>query len=151
MIERSSLEEVRNVLQTAKTIAVLGISSDAKKPGFFVPDYLFTKGYRIIGVNPELARGSVKLFGERVRSYLSDIEESVDVVDVFRRPDLLESHLRDLLAMQPPPKLVWLQQGIRNANFAKAVLEAGIEVIQDRCMLADHQNFMLADHQNSGV
>jgi uncharacterized protein len=139
MIERSTTEEITEVLQTAKTIAVLGISSDAKKPGFYVPDYLFTHGYRIIGVNPELSRGSVKLFGERVRARLSDIEEPVDVVDVFRRPDLLEAHLRDLFAMQPAPKLVWLQQGIRNANFAKAVMAAGIEMVQDRCMLADHQ------------
>jgi uncharacterized protein len=143
MNERIGLSEVKEVLENTKTIAVLGISSDARKAGFYVPDYLFSKGYRIIGVNPELARGNTSLFGEKVRANLSEIDEPIDVVDVFRRPDLLESHLPDIFGMDPAPQLVWLQQGIRNTNFARALLEAGIEVVQDRCMLADHRDLGL--------
>jgi uncharacterized protein len=74
-----------------------------------------------------------------VRSTLASLGEPVDIVDVFRRPDLLPGHLADLLAMQPRPRLVWLQLGIRNDAFARAVTDASIDVVQNRCTLADHR------------
>ena len=67
----------------------------------------------------------------------------MDVVDVFRRSELLPSHVADILAMEPRPELVWLQLGIRNDAVARELSAAGIEVIQDRCMLADHQRLRL--------
>jgi len=74
-----------------------------------------------------------------VRSTLAEIGEPIDLVDVFRRPEHLPGHLDDILAMKPRPRLVWLQLGIRNDAFARTVDSAGIDVVQDRCTLADHR------------
>lgn len=136
-LERRDLASVKPILETARTIAVLGISANLDKPAHFVPLYAAQHGYRVIPVNPLLAGQT--LFGEPVRSSLAEISEPVDIVDVFRRPELLPDHLEDILAMNPRPKLVWLQLGIRNDEFAKKLLKAGIEVVQDRCLLADHR------------
>lgn len=136
-LERRDLASVKPILETARTIAVLGVSTNPDKPAHFVPLYAAQRGYRVIPVNPLLAGQT--LFGEAVRSSLTAVSEPVDIVDVFRRPELLPDHLEDILAMNPRPKLVWLQLGIRNDEFAKKLLEAGIEVVQDRCLLADHR------------
>ena len=136
-IERRDLASVKPVLETARTIAVLGVSSNPDKPAHYVPLYATQHGYRVIPVNLLLA--GQNLFGEPVRSSLAEIGEAVDIVDVFRRAELLPDHLGDILAMNPRPKLVWLQLGIRNDDFARKLLEAGIEVVQDRCLLADHR------------
>jgi predicted CoA-binding protein len=79
------------------------------------------------------------LWGEAVRASLTDLGEPVDIVDVFRRPDLLPGHLDEIRAMTPRPRLVWLQLGIRNDAFAHAVEVLGIDVVQDHCALADHR------------
>lgn len=137
MAELTTDIEVAAALRAARTIAVLGAHEQPTKPAFYVPDYLHGQGYRIVPVNPQLA-GKV-LWGEAVRATLAEIGEAIDIVDVFRRPELLAGHLDDLRSMRPPPKLVWLQLGIRNDAFAKDVQRAGMDVVQDRCTLADHQ------------
>ena len=83
-----------------------------------------------------------------VRATLAELGEPVDIVDVFRRPDLLPGHLADVLAMAPRPRLVWLQLGIRNDAFARAVQDAGSDVVQDRCTLADHRGIRLGPVQS---
>ena len=139
--ERIGIDEARDVLQAAKTIAVVGVSAAPEKPAHYVPEYMHQQGYRIIPVNASMAGQTA--FGEPVRSSLAEIREPVDVVDMFRRAEHLEGHLEDILAMNPRPKLVWLQLGIRNDDFTKKLLETGIEVVQDRCLLADHRNLGL--------
>ena len=143
--ERIGLQDAREVLETAKTVAVVGVSASPEKPAHYVPDYLHQHGYRIIPVNATLEGQT--MFDEPVRATLASIQEPVDVVDMFRRAEHLEGHLDDILAMNPRPKLVWLQLGIRNDEFAHKLLEAGIEVVQDRCMLADHRNLGLGRTQ----
>jgi hypothetical protein len=133
----NTLQSVKPVLETARVVAVLGASASPDKPAHYVPKYAADKGYRVIPVNPGLE--GQELFGEPVRPSLAAIGEPVDIVDVFRRPEVLDTHLDDILAMNPRPKLVWLQLGIRNDDFAAKLFEAGIEVIQDRCLLADHR------------
>ncbi len=140
-IERIGIENVQGVLETAKTVAVVGVSANPEKPAHYVPEYLHQRGYRIIPVNSSMAGQT--LFGEPVRESLAEIKQAVDVVDMFRRAENLDGHLQDILAMNPRPKLVWLQLGIRNDEFAVKLLEAGIEVVQDRCMLADHKRLHL--------
>ncbi len=140
-IERIGIENVQEVLETAKTVAVVGVSANQEKPAHYVPEYLHQHGYRVIPVNSSLAGQT--LFDESVRGNLAEIRQPVDVVDMFRRAEHLDGHLEDILAMNPRPKLVWLQLGIRNDEFAVKLLEAGIEVVQDRCMLADHKNLHL--------
>lgn len=140
-IQHVGLASVKPILETARTIAVLGVSASPEKPAHFVPLYAAQHQYRVIPVNPLLTGQT--LFGETVRSSLAEIKEPVDIVDIFRRAEILPDHLEDILAMTPRPKLVWLQLGIKNDVFAQKLLEAGIEIVQDRCLLADHRSLGL--------
>lgn len=137
MSEIVTTTAVAEALRSARTIAVLGAHHDAIRAACYVPDYLRAQGYRIFPVNPALA--GTTLWGEPVRATLASILAPVDIVDVFRRPDLLPGHLDDILAMSPRPRIVWLQLGIRNDAFARDLSAAGIDVVQDRCTLADHR------------
>lgn len=139
--EVRSLDRVREILSDARTIAVLGASTKPERPAFYVPDYLHAVGYRIIPVNPlhvEQTR-----WGERFEPNLTALKQSVDIVDVFRHPRFLPQHLPDLLGMRPAPKVVWFQIGICNDEVAAQLIAAGIEVVQDRCTLADHRQMRL--------
>jgi uncharacterized protein len=132
---------LRDILTGSPTVAVLGIHHEQEKAAFYVPEYLHDEGYRVIGVNPELVDET--LFGERVRATLREISEPVDLVDVFRKSDVIPQHVEDILAMQPKPKVVWFQLGIKHDEAARRLEEAGILVIQNRCTLADHQRLGL--------
>lgn len=129
------------ILAEARTIAVLGAHDDPSRPACYVPDYLHSQGYRVLPVNPRLV--GRQLWGEPVRATLAELKETVDVVDVFRRPEFLPGHEADILAMDPGPAVVWLQLGIRHDEFARRLQAAGIAVVQDRCTLADHRRFGL--------
>jgi predicted CoA-binding protein len=126
---------LRTILATSPTVAVLGIRDDPAAAGFYVPEYLHDVGYRVLGVNPGLA--GRMMFGEPVRASLGEITDPIDMVDVFRRADQLHLHLDELIAARP--RVVWFQQGIRNDRVASQLEAAGIEVVQDRCTLSDHQ------------
>jgi predicted CoA-binding protein len=134
-------DRLREILTESPTIAVLGIHIEPEKAAFYVPEYLHDEGYRILGVNP-VFRGKT-LFDSPVRDTLAEIREPVDLVDVFRRSELIPDHVEDILAMEPRPKYVWFQLGIRNDAAAQILEAAGITVIQNRCTLADHQRLGL--------
>lgn len=142
MPELTQIKDIVNVLQTSKVVAVVGFHPDTTRPAHYVPEYLHRRGYKIIPVNPALAGRHLSFFGHKAISTLAEITESVDVVEVFRRSDKVMDHLEDILAMNPRPKTVWLQQGIRNDEFAEKLVQQGIQVIQDRCMLADHRQYL---------
>lgn len=131
--------DIGRVLQDSKTVAVLGLHPDPSKPAHYVPEYLSRQGYSIIPVNPALADNGKTYFGSKAVATLAEIGVPVDVVEVFRRSDKVRDHLGDILSMQPLPKVVWLQQGVRDDSVAQELAQHGIEVIQDRCMLADHR------------
>ena len=138
MPELTTEAQIREVLARARTIAVLGAHDQPSRPAFYVPDYLHRQGYKIIPVNPALAGQT--LWGEVVRRELAGIAEPVDIVDIFRRSEaLVPAHEADILAMKPRPKVVWLQLGIRSDELARAMTAVGIDVVQDRCTLADHR------------
>jgi predicted CoA-binding protein len=84
-------------------------------------------------------------FGNPFVASLADLGEPIDILDVFRRPELVAGHTAEILAMSPLPRVVWLQLGIRDDAFARTVRDAGITVVQDRCMLADHRRLGLPD------
>lgn len=128
---------IRAVLERTKTVAVLGAHFERHRAAFYVPAYLRAQGYRVIGVNPKLV--NTELFGEPVVASLADAPVAVDLVDVFRRSELVEGHLEELLAMEPLPKVVWMQLGVRHDGVAAALVDAGVDVVQDRCALADHR------------
>jgi predicted CoA-binding protein len=132
---------LREILTASPTVAVLGIHREPEKAAFYVPEYLHDEGYRVIGVNPEFTAET--LFGEKVRATLREIGEPIDIVDVFRKADAIPTHVDDILAMTPRPKVVWFQLGIKHAEAAKQLEDAGITVIQNRCTLADHQRLGL--------
>lgn len=131
--------DVIRVLKESRVVAVVGFHHDAMKPAHYVPEYLHRQGYTIIPVNPSLAARDRSFFGQKAVSTLAEITVPVDVVEIFRRSDKVAGHLTDILAMQPLPGVVWLQQGIRDEATARELNAHGIDVIQDRCMLADHR------------
>ncbi len=130
-------DEIRRVLASAKVVAVLGANDDPPRPAYYVPDYLHDKGFKIRPVNP--AKLGTRLWGATFVASLGDVGEPIDVVDVFRRSDQLAMHVDEILALRPLPKVVWFQSGIRDGAVAKALAAAGIDVVQDRCMLQDHR------------
>lgn len=125
------------LLKTARTVAVLGAHPDPARPAHYVPAYLAERGYRIVPVNATRLHES--LFGEDIRGSLTEIDEPVDVVDVFRPSEAVAGHLDEILAMRPRPGAVWLQLGIRDDATAERLRAAGIRVVQDLCMLAEHR------------
>lgn len=139
MVDLRGLPDVRAVLKGARTVAVLGAHPTPSRAAFYVPDYLYSHGYRILPVNPRFAGRGLSLWGEPIRATLAELREPVHIVDVFRASDAVPLHVDDILAMDPAPGLVWLQLGIRNDEVAQAMKDAGIGFIQDRCTLADHR------------
>lgn len=137
MPELVTLDAIRRVLEDSHTIAVLGAHTQRIRAACYVPEYLHSVGYRIFPVNPRFAGQT--LWQAPVTAQLADLETPIDMVDVFRPADKLFGHLDDILAMQPLPRVVWLQLRIRNDDFARHLLDAGIDVVQDRCTLADHR------------
>ena len=130
--------EIRDLLNETRTIAVLGIKTEAQagQAAFYVPSYLQTAGFQIIPVPvyyPEVTR----ILGQQVFRRLVDIPVDVDLVNVFRRSEDVPPHVQDILAKMP--KAVWLQSGIRNDTVAETLAKAGIKVVQDRCLMVDHR------------
>lgn len=129
---------LRALLSGVKRVAVLGIKTEAKadQAAFYVPKYLVGAGLEVVPV-PVYFPEVTEILGRKVYRKLADIPGEVDLVDVFRRPEDLDAHLDDLLAKKP--KAVWLQLGIRNDAFAEKLARAGIQVVQDRCLMVEHR------------
>jgi O-acetylhomoserine (thiol)-lyase len=125
---------LRQILELTRTIALVGASANWNRPSHLVMKYLQLKGYRVIPVNPGIA-GQI-LNGERVYGSLRDIEEPVDVVDIFRAAAQVPPLVEDAIAIGA--KTVWMQLGIRNAAAAARAEAAGIAVVQDRCMKIEY-------------
>lgn len=118
------------VFRRARTVAMVGASPNWNRPSYFVMKYLQRKGYRVIPVNP-VALGQT-ILGMEVVGSLKDIDERVDVVDVFRRADAVPAITDDTIAMGVP--VLWLQLGVRHPDAVARAREAGLTVVQDRCM-----------------
>ncbi len=124
------LIHISKILSEAKTIAVVGISRQPNKTSREIADFLAKKGYNVVGVNPSF--NSEKVNGFKIYSKLTDIPFKVDIVNVFRRSEDIPGIIEDVLAVKP--KVLWLQQGIRNDEAVKPALDNGIEVLQDKCI-----------------
>ncbi len=129
---------IRELLAETKTIAVLGIKTEmqAGQPALYVPSYMQSAGFKIIPV-PVYYPDVTEILGEKVYRKLIDIREDVDMVNVFRRSQDIPAHLDDILAKKP--KSVWIQLGISHNEVAKELAQAGIKVVQDRCLMVDHR------------
>ncbi len=130
--------DAREIARSAKRVAVLGIKTEqhATQPAYYVPEYLEYAGVEVIPV-PVYFPDVEQILGSTVFRRVSDIPGRVDIVDVFRRSQDLGPHLDDLIAARP--YCVWLQQGIRDDLFAQKLTAAGIDVVQDRCLMVDHR------------
>src|SRR5438874_12419062 len=127
---------MRDIIRQTKTIAVLGIKpeSHADQPAHYVPAHMAAAGYEVIPV-PVYYPDVTEILGKRVVRKLADISGPVDMVNVFRRPNDIPQHVDDIVAKKP--KYVWFQLGIRNDEAAQQLAEAGIKVVQDRCLMVE--------------
>jgi len=133
-----SSEQIGELLLTIRRIAVLGIKTErqAGQPAFYVPEYLASAGFEIIPV-PVYYPEVTEILGQKVYRRLSEIPAAVDLVNVFRRSEDIDQHVEDLLTKAP--KAVWFQLGIRNNQAAERLAKAGIQVVQNRCIMVDHR------------
>jgi uncharacterized protein len=130
--------EVARIAAQAKRVAVLGIKTEqqANQPAYYVAEYLHEAGVEVVPV-PVYYPEAKQILGRKVYRRVQDVPGEVDIVDVFRRPDDLPPHLDDIVAKRP--KVVWLQSGIRHPGFAQQLIEQGIDVVQDRCLMVEHR------------
>ena len=124
--------EIRELLESSETIAVVGLSSSRMRPSYGVAEYMQRAGYRIIPVNPN----EEEVLGEPAVDRLEDIREKVDIVDVFRRPEFVPEIVDSAIAIGA--KALWLQEGVIHEAAAKRARDAGLFVAMDLCIMKEH-------------
>jgi uncharacterized protein len=131
-------DQIRQVLEKAKTIAVVGLASSPLRPSYGVSAYMQQQGYRIIPVNPTIADS----LGEKAYPSLRDIpkEIKIDIVDVFRRPEAVPEIVDDVIELKLP--VLWLQETVVHEEAAEKARKAGVLVIMDQCILKDHRRLL---------
>ena len=129
---------LRALIASTHSIAVLGIKAGETEDAYRVPRYLQAAGHRILPVNPKLQ----SVLGEPCAARLADLGEPVDMIDVFRASQHIARHVDEILAMDPRPRCVWLQLGIRDDASATRLETRGIAVVQDRCLLVEHRRLL---------
>jgi len=122
---------IRGILNTVKTIAMVGASAKDNRPSYFAFKYLGERGYNMIPVNPGLA--GKELLGRKIYAKLSDIPEPVDMVDIFRGAKYAVPIVQEALAMSPRPRVIWMQLTVRNDEAAALAEANGMKVVMDRC------------------
>ncbi len=125
---------IARILATTRRIAVLGIKTDPEQPAYYVPDYAQHAGFEIVPV-PVYYPDVTEIMGERVYRRVADIPGDIDMVNVFRRPHDVPQHVDDIIAKKP--KSVWMQLGISNSTAAERLARAGIDVVQNRCLMVE--------------
>jgi predicted CoA-binding protein len=128
----STIAELRRILKTNHTIAVVGLSADWYRPSYFAAKYMQEHGFRIIPVNPKYD----EILGEKCYPNLKAIPEPVDIVDVFRKPDDCAPIAQDAVAIGA--KVLWLQLGVVNEEAARVAEAGGLEVVMDRCVKIEY-------------
>jgi uncharacterized protein len=128
--------EIREILESARTIAVVGLSADPLRISNSVSHYMQEKGYRIIPVNPTITEA----LGEKAYPSLKDVPVPVDIVNVFRRSEDVPPVADAAIAINA--KVLWIQEGIVNQAAAQKAESAGLKVIMDRCIMVEHRNLM---------
>jgi len=128
---------IPELLRSARTIAVVGLSSKSYRPSYGVSHYMQQSGYRIIPVNPE----ETEVLGEKAYARLQDVPEHVDIVDIFRRSE----HVPEIVdaAIQIGAGSIWMQEGVVHAEAAEKARQAGLAVVMDRCILKEHSRLAL--------
>jgi predicted CoA-binding protein len=131
-LEINSKETISKVLDDCKTIAVVGLSSNPRRPSYGVASYMRGRGYKVIPVNPNEA----EVFGDKAYPFLADVPDKIDLVDVFRRSSEAGSAVDQAIAVGA--QAVWLQEGVIDEAAAQRAQDAGLLVVMDRCWLKEH-------------
>ena len=122
---------IRGILQSVKTVALVGASNNAVRPSYFVMKYMLDKGYEVIPVNPGLA--GQEILGQKVYASLKDIPQPVDMVDIFRNAEAAGPITDEALSLTPRPKVIWMQLSVRNDEAAARAEAQGLQVVMNRC------------------
>lgn len=122
---------IRGILNTVKTVAMVGFSPKENRPSYFVFKYLLERGYRVLPVNP--GQAGKEALGQKIYASLSDIPEPIDMVDIFRGSEHVLPIVQEALALQPKPAVIWMQLTVHNDEAAKLAEDAGIKVVMNRC------------------
>ena len=132
-------DPISDILKRSKTIAVVGLSSNPRRPSHEVTEYMQAAGYRIIPVNPKEA----EVLGEKSYARLEDVPEKVDVVSIFRRPEEVPPVVESAIRIGAP--VVWMQLGIESEDAAEKARAAGLAVVEDACILIEHRKRVTCD------
>lgn len=128
MNDREELKQICALLHSAKTIAVVGLSDNPGRTSFQISEVMASRGYKVVGVNPMIKKaGAFDVYAN-----LKDVPFEIDIVNVFRRSETIPEIIEEVLSVNP--KALWLQQGVRNDEAVKPVIEKGIQTIQDKCI-----------------
>ena len=128
---------LKTVLNRTKTVAVVGVSTNTVRPSFYVARYLALKGYKVIPINP--GHAGKEMFGTIVRASLSEIDEPVDMVDIFRRSEAVPPIVDEALEQLPGLQTIWMQIGVQHDEAAAKARAAGVDVIMNRCPKIEYQ------------
>ncbi len=126
-------DDIKELLQRAHNIAVVGLSSSPLRPSHGVAAYMQSHGYHIIPVNPQI-RGAL---GEKAYPSLREVPERIDIVNIFRRPEFVEEIVDEAIELKLP--VIWMQEDVINEQAAEKARQAGLFVVMDRCILKEHQ------------
>jgi predicted CoA-binding protein len=122
---------IRGILNTVKSIAMVGLSPKDNRPSYFAFKYLLERGYNMIAVNP--GQAGREILRRKVYARLSDIPEPIDMVDIFRAPQYATAIVEEALTLKPRPQVIWMQLGVRNDAAARLAESAGLKVVMNRC------------------
>jgi hypothetical protein len=134
--KRMNDQSLREILSTARTIAVVGLSSNPIRPSFGVSEYMQSRGYRIIPVNPN----ETEVLGEKAYSSLAEVHERIDIVNVFRRSEFVPEVAQ--AAIESHARCLWLQEGVVHPIAVRQAEQAGLLVVVDRCILKEHRRLL---------
>jgi predicted CoA-binding protein len=132
-MKTTATDEIGELLKRTKTIAVVGLSDSPLRPSYGVSAYMQSHGYKIIPVNPSI-KGAL---GEKAVASLGEIEETIDMVDVFRRPEYVPDLVDEAIRLKVPA--IWLQEDVIHQEAAEKARKAGIFVVMDKCILKEHR------------
>lgn len=133
-MKNATPEEIRQLLASARTIAIVGLSDKPERDSYRVARYLQEHGYRIVPVNPNVT----EVHGQRAFSRLRDVPEPVDIVDIFRKPEAVPEIVEEAIAIGA--RAVWMQEGIVHNAAAERARAAGLQVVMNRCIMKEHRN-----------
>ena len=122
---------IRGILNTVKTIAMVGFSPNVTRPSYFVFKYLLERGYHMIPVNP--GQAGKEILGQKVYANLTEVPEPIDMVDIFRASQFVMPVVEEAIKLKPKPQVMWMQLSVRNDEAAKLAEANGMKVVMDRC------------------